>query len=198
MDYAKKQEGNGRMKLRELEIKDAPLMLEWMHDESVIKYMQADFKAKTEDNCRKFISESWEDKENLHMAIVNDDDVYQGTVSLKHITDSSAEFAIIIRASAMGKGISSVAMEQMLEIGFTTLHISEIYWCVSPENVRAVRFYDKNGYKRIDAAFLRVCGGTLLLKSHLIYGIRKPRREERFTAGTIEYGSFPQSGLDKI
>ena len=131
-------------------LKDAPLMLEWMNDESVVKYMQADFQSKTEDDCRKFIADSWEDKESLHMAIANDEDVYQGTVSLKHITDSSAEFAITIRASAMGKGISSAAMELMLRIGFTRLHLSEIYWCVSPENARAVRFYDKNGYKRID------------------------------------------------
>lgn len=138
------------MNLRKLELKDIPLMPEWMHDGFVIQYMQADFQSKTEDDCRRFITDSWNDRENFHMAIVDDDDVHQGTVSLKHITDSSAEFAITIRTSAMGKGISSVAMERMLEIGFTKLHLSEIYWCISPENVRAVRFYDKNGYKRID------------------------------------------------
>lgn len=173
-------------------------MLEWMHDESVTKFMQTDFQAKTEDDCINFISESWEDNENLHMAIVDDDDVYQGTVSLKHVTDSSAEFAITIRASAMGKGISSAAMEQMIEIGFTRLHLSEIYWCVSPENARAVRFYDKNGYQRIDSPTNLAGGGTRCLKSQLIYSIRKPRRGERFTAGTIEYESFPQSWQDRI
>ena len=138
------------MNLRKLKLKDAPLMLEWMHDGFVIKYMQADFQSKTEDDCRRFITDSWNDRKNLHMAIVDNDDIYQGTVSLKHIAGSSAEFAITIRASAMGKGVSSAAMEQMLKIGFAKLHLSEIYWCVSPENVRAVRFYDKNGYKRIN------------------------------------------------
>lgn len=139
------------MKLRKLELKDAPLMLKWMHDESVVRYLQADFQSKTEEDCKKFISDSWNDKENLHLAIVDDRDIYQGTVSLKFITDSSAEFAITIRSSAMGKGISHTAMEQMIEIGFNKLHLSEIYWCVAPENTRAVRFYDKNGYQRIDS-----------------------------------------------
>lgn len=138
------------MKLRKLMLKDVPLMLEWMHDELAIKYMQADFMSKTEDDCRRFITDSWEDKESFYRAIVDDCDVYQGTVSLKHITDSLAEFAITIRASAMGKGISSSAMERMLEIGFTKLHLSEKYWCISTENERAIRFYDKNGYKRIE------------------------------------------------
>lgn len=148
------------MKLRILELKDVPLMLEWMHDESVIKYMQADFQSKTEDDCRRFVTDSWIYQENLHMAIVDDDDVYQGTVSLKHITDSSAEFAIAIRLSAMGQGIAHTAMEQMLEIGFNELHLFEIYWCVSPENTRAVRFYEKNGYKRIDSPTNFVCVGN--------------------------------------
>lgn len=35
-----------------------------------------------------------------------------GTVSLKHIRDNSAEFAIAIRSVAMGKGISSEAMKK--------------------------------------------------------------------------------------
>ena len=30
--------------------------------------------------------------------------------------------------------------------------LSRIFWCVSPENERAVRFYDKGGYRRIEAA----------------------------------------------
>lgn len=42
-------------------LKDAPLMLEWMHDESVIKFMQTDFKAKTEEDSVKFITDSWEE-----------------------------------------------------------------------------------------------------------------------------------------
>lgn len=148
------------MKLRKLMLKDASLMLEWMHDESVIKYMQADFKAKTEEDCRKFIDDSWEDKENLHMAIVDDDDVYQGTVSLKHITDSSAEFAITIRVSAMGKGVAREAMKRIIEKGFIEKHLSRVYWCVSPENVRAVRFYDKNGYCRVAPEQLEIRGGV--------------------------------------
>ena len=39
-----------------------------------------------------------------------------GTVSLKHIRDNSAEFAIAIRSVSMGKGISSESMKKIAYI----------------------------------------------------------------------------------
>ena len=74
-----------------------------------------------------------------------------GTVSLKHIHDGKAEFAIAIRKCAMGKGISGDAMKEILNYGLDTLGLDQIYWCVSPDNRRAVRFYEKNGYRQIPA-----------------------------------------------
>ena len=139
------------MKLRKLELKDAPLMLEWMHDESVVAQLAANFAAKTIDDCRNFIAASQEDAENLHLAVADQDDTYMGTVSLKHIdrTAGTAEFAITVRAAAMGKGFSHFGMDSILKMGITELGLSAIYWCVSPKNARAVRFYDKHGYTRI-------------------------------------------------
>lgn len=50
----------------------------------------------------------------------------------------------------MGKGYSRTGMDDMLQLGFDMLKLKQIYWCVSPENIRAIRFYDKNGYKRFN------------------------------------------------
>lgn len=105
------------MKLRRLELKDAPLMLEWMHDPTVVKYMQTNFNQKTLEDCELFIRNSWNDKQNLHLAIADEQDIYMGTVSLKNIHNSSAEFAITVRASAMGKGYSKNGMRQIFDFG---------------------------------------------------------------------------------
>lgn len=43
------------MQLRKLESKDAPLMLEWMHDSDVVAKMQTDFQSKTLEDCLTFI-----------------------------------------------------------------------------------------------------------------------------------------------
>lgn len=136
------------MKLRQLEQKDAPLMLEWMHDPDVVRYMHTDFASKTLEDCKRFIQASESSKADLHYAITNDADEYMGTVSLKHIRDRKAEFGITVRACAMGKGYAQFGMQSIIEKGFSEQGLDEIYWCVSSENDRALRFYDKNGYER--------------------------------------------------
>lgn len=136
------------MRLRELKIQDAPLMLEWMHDSEIVKYLRADFMSKTINDCIDFIEVAQNSKENLHLAVVDDNDEYMGTVSLKHISDRSAEFGITVRSCAMGKGFAKYAMQNIISKGFTELALIEIYWCVSPNNRRALRFYDKQSYQR--------------------------------------------------
>ena len=137
------------MKLRKLIIEDAPLMLEWMHDPSVVRNMQTDFSRKELKDCIAFIHAAEMDDGNLHLAIADDDNIYQGTVSLKHFRNGTAEFAITIRKSAMGTGVASLAMKEIIRRGFEGCGLKQIYWCVNPENKRAVRFYDKNQYNRI-------------------------------------------------
>lgn len=137
------------MNLRVLSDKDAPFMLEWMHDTSVVENLQANFATKTLEDCKQFILSAHDTSENVHLAIVDDADTYMGTVSLKHICDRRAEFAITIRTCAMGQGYARFAMAEIIRLGFEKLFLDTVYWCVAPENKRAVRFYDKNGYPRV-------------------------------------------------
>ena len=134
------------MYLRKLELKDATLMLAWMHDKSVTEKLQADFASKTIDDAESFIKMSWDNKTDLHLAIASDTDEYMGTVSLKHIENGAAEFAITVRAEAMGKGYSWFGMESIIEKAFNELDLESVYWCVSRDNSRAVRFYDKHNF----------------------------------------------------
>lgn len=136
------------MKLRKLEQRDAEWMLQWMHDESVVSHLGTNFMEKTIEDCRRFIDWANSTHTDLHLAVVDDKDEYMGTVSLKHIHDGKAEFAITVRACAMGKGYSDYGMAAILEKGIRELGLKTIYWCVSRHNARAVRFYDKNGYTR--------------------------------------------------
>lgn len=140
--------------LRKLQLQDAPLMLEWMHDDSVVHYMGKDFSKMTLSDCENFIRSSVDESINVHRAIVSDDDVYLGTVSLKNINHewSDAEFAITIRKAVMGTGASAYAIKAIIDYGFVNLDLSSVYWYVSKDNIRAVKFYDKNGFARVDAS----------------------------------------------
>lgn len=164
------------MQLRPLNKKDAPQMLEWMHDESVVENLQANFAAKTLADCENFIRSCVDTSENLHMAIVDEADEYMGTVSLKHIRKDrkDAEFAITIRACAMGRGMSSYGMKEIIRIGFENMGLDTVYWCVSDKNARAVRFYDKNGYCRVPVESLNPIGYTdEQLREYIWYAEKK-------------------------
>lgn len=134
------------MYLRELKLKDAPLMLSWMHDENVTRNLRSDFLTKTMEDAERFIKSSLVDRENIHLAIASDLDEYMGTVSLKHIEEGNAEFAITVRSEAMGHGYSWFGMESIIEKAFEELGLDSVYWCVSRKNTRAVRFYDKHNF----------------------------------------------------
>lgn len=112
---------------------------------------------------------------DLHLAIVDETDTYMGTVSLKNITEGTAEFGIAIRASAMKKGFARFGMEEIVKIGFEIYGLTQIYWLVNPENLRALRFYDKNGYQRVKPGkILHIEGYTKEeIKQHIWYAINR-------------------------
>ena len=138
------------MRLRELKKDDAIGMLEWMHDKDVTRDMQKNFSEFTISDCLDFIDNSDKDKKSMHFAIVNDQDDYMGTVSLKNIDAGIAEFAITIRKCAMGKGYSRFAMSEILKIAFCNLNIKFVYWYVLDNNKRALKFYDKMSFQRLN------------------------------------------------
>ena len=140
------------MKLRKLEMRDAQGMYEWMHDEDVCEHMRADFSKKTMKDCEAFVIASQNSSQNLHLGIVDECDEYMGTVSLKniHYEEGYAEFGIVLRKCAMGKGYSRYGMEEIIRIGKEDLKLKRIIWCVSKSNLRANRLYQKMQYRETE------------------------------------------------
>lgn len=163
------------MKLRKLELKDAPLMLEWMHDDSVICGLRGNFKNKTLDDCITFINNSVNNEENIHFALVTDADEYMGTVSLKDIDrkEQNAEFAITVRKTAMGKGYSWYGMQEIIRKAFEEYGLFCVYWCVSAWNERAVKFYDKHGFCRTTDISMNIRSRYQDMNDLLWYEVRK-------------------------
>ena len=136
------------MKLRALKLEDANRMLDWLHIDDIVSNLGKNFKSYTFQDCKVFISHSQTDNSNLNLAITDDKDNYMGTVSLKHVVDNTAEFAIVLHPNAIGLGYARFAIPEILSIGFNKLNLKEIYWNVLKSNKRAIKCYEKNGYKR--------------------------------------------------
>lgn len=132
--------------LRELQLKDALRMLEWMHDEKIMQFFRFNGKEKTLDSVKLFIADSTKDTHNIHKAIVNDMDIYCGTVSLKNIEEETAEFAIVIHPDSLNKGAGSIAIRKMLFEGFFNLNLERIYLNVIKSNLHAKHVYQKYGF----------------------------------------------------
>ncbi len=137
------------MKLRDLEIRDLPLMKSWMQDKSITSMYKRDFNVMTDDDIQDFIVKSRRDQTNHHYAIVSDTDEYMGTVSLKHMENDTAELAIVVRKEAMRRGYSWFGMEEALKKAFEVFNLESVYWCVNRANERAIRFYDKHNFHEI-------------------------------------------------
>lgn len=153
--------------IRSIEMKDLPLMYEWMHDEKVTENLQADFANFTEDRVKRFIESAMEqsdDSDNLHYAIVDEKDEYMGTISLKNINrqNRNAEYAIVTRSGAHGKGYAKAATMDILRLGFQKLSLEKIYLYVSVNNIGANKFYHKCGFKEEGVFRKHMCiGGKL-------------------------------------
>lgn len=136
------------MRLRELQLRDAPFMLEWMQDLDVVEKLRSDFSEMTIEDCEAFINEAKDKTRNIHLAIVSDEDEYMGTVSLKSIDreNDSAELAVVIRKDAMTRGYAWFGIEEILDRAFKEHGLECVYWCVRKDDIRTIRFYDKHNF----------------------------------------------------
>ena len=140
------------MYLRKLVPSDAPLMLEWMSNPDITQYFRADFASMTVADVNAFINSGQKiTNGNINVAVSSENDEYMGTVSLKHIdfTDGSAEFAIVMRESAMGKGYAWFGMSEIISAAFRDLELNLVYWNVLRNNLRAIRFYEKHNFNEM-------------------------------------------------
>ena len=133
--------------LRRLEKKDAPLMLEWMHDCEINCNFQADFAAATMESVLDFIDESY-NGDNRNFAFVDENDEYLGTISLKRISfkNGNAEYAVVTRKKAQGTGAAMRATQEILQYAFEELGLHKVYLNVLEDNVRAQKLYEKCGF----------------------------------------------------
>jgi diamine N-acetyltransferase len=134
--------------LRPLMEKDGPRMVEMMHDTVTTQYLQIGGPGYTLETALGFIAIAANEAENLHRAVVDEDDVYQGSVSLKHIDreKKEAEYAISMHPQAQGKGAAKAGSKGILELAWS-LGLNRVYLNVLAENERANRFYEKFGFR---------------------------------------------------
>ncbi len=140
---------NNGVTLRRLLEKDAARMLEWMQDPEAVRYLNIGGSDTNMEQVLRFIQNAQDDISDIHRAIVDADDAYLGTISLKHVDyeKREAEYAIAMHPTAWGTGAAGVATRLISQMAFQMLGLRRIYLNVLEENHRAVRFYEHNGFE---------------------------------------------------
>ncbi len=146
------------VKLRRLEKKDVPLILEWMKDDELNQFFRFDAKKISEQSVLDFVENSFSDS-SKNYAVTLDDDEYLGTISLKEINqkDKNAEYAVALRKKAIGKGVAKNATFEILKTAFIDLKLNKVYLNVYADNLRAARLYEKCGFKKTGYLKQHVC-----------------------------------------
>lgn len=139
------------MILRELCREDIPFMLEWMHDPDIncnFRFMASDYGEK---EAKAFITNAnkrVKDQSAYHFAITEDGEEYLGTISLKNVdlVNQSAEYAIVLRRCAWGRGLGRLATEEILKFAFDRLGLHRVALNVLSDNFPAIHLYEKCGF----------------------------------------------------
>lgn len=92
------------------------------------------------------------EKENDYVFSVYCNDIWIGSASLYNIKNDEGEFGrIVIDGSrAQKKGLGTQAVEAVCKIGFDRLELKRISLEVLSDNKRAVRAYEKAGFRFIE------------------------------------------------
>jgi diamine N-acetyltransferase len=140
------------VKLRELERADLPVLNSWRNDPEVVEHLGSNFLFIAPE-----IDTRWYDgylagrDRAVRLAILDPEQGrFVGCVYLVDINriNRSAEFAIMIGDKEYwSKGYGTEATKRMLTHGFDDLNLHRIYLWVLAENVRAIRLYEKVGFR---------------------------------------------------
>jgi RimJ/RimL family protein N-acetyltransferase len=140
------------VKLRELERTDLPALNSWRNDAEVVEHLGANFLyIAPEIDARWYDGYVAARDRTVRLAILDPDlDRMVGCVYLTDINriNRSAEFSILIGDKAYwSKGFGTAATKAMLAHAFDDLNLHRIYLSVLAENLRAIRLYEKVGFR---------------------------------------------------
>ena len=122
--------------------------IDWMNDPEIVKYTEQRFHSANADNTILYINQMAESPADLFYGIYLDG-MHVGTIKLGAINarHKTADLSYIIGARQhWGKGIASLSIAAMTEIGFSQLNLVKICAGIYANNIGSLRVLEKNGF----------------------------------------------------
>lgn len=176
MDPAKIQLIVGeRVYLRALTLADAsPEYCAWLNDKEVNEYLET--RQSTIDDLKAYIQKQIDDPNAIFVGIFDKaNDTHIGNLKLEPIEweKKKAIFGILLgNKNYWGKGIGTEATELIVHYAFDTVGLEEIELGVIAENKRAIRSYERAGFKVTGVRKKAINHGGVLYDD-VVMGIKK-------------------------
>ncbi|HEY7312846.1 MAG TPA: GNAT family protein [Gemmataceae bacterium] len=136
--------------LRPLDLEDVPVLTTWLNDPEVRRHLliHRPLSRMAEETFLRKLSES--ESEFVLGIVVREPEQFIGVTGLRHIDvrNRHAEFGIAIgEKTAWGSGYGTEATRLIVRYAFETLNFNRIWLHVGEDNERAVRVYEKVGFR---------------------------------------------------
>lgn len=177
------------VRLRPPERAEVPLYARWMmnpllREYITVRYLSLALEEKWFENALEAMRR--QPPADLYFVIeVRNDDTPIGMCGLHSLDwlNRKAEFGIVIgEPDYWGRGYGTDATRTVLETGFQWLHLHRIYLFVNEDNLRAIRAYERAGFKheglQREAVFVRGAYKNLLMMSILENEFKAHKAEE--------------------
>ena len=98
----------------------------------------------------KWVREKLAENAALFSMLEKDTGAFIGNIELMDIADGAGELGIAVTAAMQDKGYGTEAVRAMVDYGMDTLGLHRVFLKVFPDNVRAIRVYEKCGFREYD------------------------------------------------
>lgn len=136
--------------LRPIHVADFPKLVSWSNDPEVSKYVEGEY-PKTLEEYPLWHREQQSDRHSHHLAITTHSDVLIGQIELDHIAWRSGDAELRIRIGEKefwDRGYGTDAVRTLVEHAFSTMRLNRVYLRVLNVNKRAIRCYEKVGFRK--------------------------------------------------
>lgn len=144
---------NVQIYLRPLKMDDASVSYQWRNDEAIWKYTNfVAYKPVTLATEQRWLANVLARPDQKRFAIcLSSSHQYIGNVQLLRINKKSAELHLFIgEKDYWGFGIGFSATSKLLEMAFAIFKLKVVFLDVHPENLSAIRCYQKAGFETIE------------------------------------------------
>ena len=104
----------------------------------------------SEEKERRWVQKKLAEGAALFSMLEKDTGAFIGNIELMDIADRAGELGIAVTAAMQDKGYGTEAVRAMVEYGMDTLGLDRVFLKVFPDNARAIRVYEKCGFREYD------------------------------------------------